>query len=237
MNYSENIINKLVSKYLRTKYGSSKHINCHFDIYEIDIEKNGGVRKDKHEVVLSRREYATLLKTLLFYPNLTFQDLPMYVSHKLYSGLAFRLRFPYYGNLLHLYFTPRRTSPRAVEMTQLQRDVREIEETDACFFSLPTTGESVYEFYKISIRLNQMEIRLWHPYKMPSVEVRYLGIDAIEVKRLLGVDDYQGMEHALEVMSQTIHDQLTPNPFWFIHWLDEHKVKYDYIEEDRKRIG
>lgn len=85
--YLKSYIKKLVSRYMRKKYKSEDTISCRFDMYRIDIEHNNKIDKYHWAAELTKREYSSIMRTLLEYPNLTFQDLPHYISLKIYEKI------------------------------------------------------------------------------------------------------------------------------------------------------
>ena len=173
------------------------------------------------------------MRTLLEYPNLTFQDLPHYISLKIYEKIIFQLRFPYHGNALQLYIDPSRSLPVAIEMTTLQQDAHEIAGEDMYSFSLPISQKNIRDSQGINLRLKKMEITMWH-YSglLPRVTAKYIDIDAIEVERALGVDNFRGIEEILNTMFQKIVEKEDAEPLWLIHWLDENSISYTKLEEE-----
>lgn len=203
--YLKSHIKRLVSQYMRKKYKSEETISCRFDMYRIDIEHNDKIDKYHWAADLTKREYSLIMRTLLEYPNLTFQDLPHYIPIKLYNKIIFQLRFPYHGNALHLYVDPSRSLPVAVEMTTLQNDAHEIGGEDMYSFSLPITQKNNRERQDVEFRLKKMEITMWQYCGLALRNtVNYIDIDALEVERTLGVYNFRGIEKALNAMYQKI---------------------------------
>ena len=234
MDYMKDHIKKLVSQYLKTKYKSYERIPCRFDLYRIDIMHRDKVEKYHWTAELTKREYGAIMRALLAYPNLTFQDLPRYIPFNIYDKLIFQLRFPYHGNILHLYIDPSRSLPVAVEMTTLQQDAHEISGEDMYSFCLPTLQKGMFENQEITLRLKKMEVGMWHAFENPPIEVRYVGIDALEVESVLGATDYKGIETGLNNVYQELLKKETPEPLWLIHWLDENSISYTEVKEDEE---
>lgn len=225
--YLKSHIKKLVSQYMRKKYKSEETISCRFDMYRIDIEHDDKIDKYHWAAELTKREYSSIMRTLLEYPNLTFQDLPHYISLKIYEKLILHLRFPYFGNVCGLYIDPSRSLPVAVEMTALQQDAHEIAGEDMYSFSLPITQKNDRDSQGVNLRLKKMEITIWqYSGLVPRITTRYIDIDAIEVERALGVNDFRGVEKALNTIYQKIVENDNPGPLWFIHWLDTNSISY-----------
>ena len=236
--YLKSHIKKLVSQYMRKKYKSEDPISCRFDMYRIDIEHNNKIDKYHWAAELTKREYSSIMRTLLEYPNLTFQDLPHYISLKIYEKIILHLRFPYFGNVCGLYIDPSHSLPVAVEMTALQQDAHEIAGEDMYSFSLPITQKNDRDSQGVNLRLKKMEITMWHHSgSFPRVTARYIDIDAIEVERALGVDNYRGIENALNIMYQKIAEKEDPGQLWLIHWLDENSISYTMLEEGEYHGG
>lgn len=231
--YLKSHIKKLVTQYMKKKYKSEKTISCRFDMYRIDIEHEDKIDKYHWAAELTKREYSSIMKTLLEYPNLTFQDLPHYIPLKLYEKLILHLRFPYFGNVCGLYIDPSRSLPVAVEMTTLQQDAHEIAGEDMYSFSLPITQKNIRDSQGIDLRLKKMEITMWKHFGLaPRVIGRYIDIDALEVERVLGVVDFRGIEKALNTLYQKIVEIEDSEPLWLIHWLDANSISYTDVNED-----
>lgn len=231
--YLKSHIKKLVTQYMRKKYKSEETISCRFDMYRIDIEHDDKIDKYHWTAELTKREYSSIMRTLLEYPNLTFQDLPHYIPIKLYNKIIFQLRFPYYGNSLHLYVDPSRSLPVAVEMTTLQNDAHEIGGEDMYSFSLPITQKNMRDRQEIHLRLKKMEITMWKYCGLALRNTaRYIDIDALEIERTLGVDNFRGIEKALNTMYQKIVAKKDLGPLWLIHWLDENSISYIEVNKD-----
>ena len=232
--YLKRHIKKLVSQYMRKKYKLEETISCRFDMYRIDIEHEDKIDKYFWNAELTKREYSSIMRTLLEYPNLTFQDLPHYISLKIYEKLILHLRFPYFGNVCGLYIDPSRSLPVAVEMTTLQKDAHEIAGEDMYSFSLPISQKNIRDSQGINLRLKKMEIIMWHYSGLfPRVTAKYIDIDAIEVERALGVENFRGIEKVLYTMYQKIVEKEDVEPLWLIHWLDENSISYTRLEKGK----
>ena len=236
--YLKSQIKKLVSQYMRRKYKSEETISCRFDMYRIDIEHDDKIDKYHWAAELTKREYSSIMRTLLEYPNLTFQDLPHYISLKIYEKLILHLRFPYFGNVCGLYIDPSRSLPVAVEMTALQQDAHEIAGEDMYSFSLPITQKNDRDRQGVNLRLKKMEITMWHHSGLfPHVTARYIDIDALEVERALSVENFRDVENALNAMYQMIVEKEDSEPLWLINWLDENSISYIKLEEEKCNGG
>ena len=236
--YLKSQIKKLVSQYMRRKYKSEETISCRFDMYRIDIEHDDKIDKYHWAAELTKREYSSIMRTLLEYPNLTFQDLPHYISLKIYEKLILHLRFPYFGNVCGLYIDPSRSLPVAVEMTALQQDAHEIAGEDMYSFTLSSEQNNIHNRIDVDIRLKKIEISTYR-YSGLSFFImsKYIDIDALEVERALGVDNYRGIENALNIMYQKIAEKEDPGQLWLIHWLDENSISYTMLEEGEYHGG
>ena len=231
--YLKSHIKKLVTQYMRKKYKSEETISCRFDMYRIDIEHDDKIDKYHWAAELTRREYSSIMRTLLEYPNLTFQDLPHYISLKLYETIIFQLRFPYHGNSLHLYEDPSHSLPIAVEMSTLQQDAQEIAGEDMYSFSLPITQKDIRDRQDIHLRLKKMEITMWQYFGLALRNTAsYIDIDALEVKHVLDVTDNEGIETGLNMVYQNLLKKGDPGALWLIHWLDANSISYIKPEED-----
>ena len=230
--YLKRHIKKLVSQYMRKKYKLEESISCRFDMYRIDIEHDDKIDKYHWAAELTRREYSSIMRTLLEYPNLTFQDLPHYISIKIYEKLILHLRFPYFGNVCGLYIDPSRSLPVAVEMTTLQQDAHEISGEDMYSFTFSSVKNNIHDRIDFDIRLKKMEISIYR-YSGLSFFImsKYIDIDALEVERALEVDNFRGIEKALNTMYQKVVEKEEPESLWLIHWLDENSISYTKSEE------
>ena len=236
--YLKSRIKKLVSQYMRKKYKSGETISCRFDMYRIDIEHDDKVDKYHWAAELTKREYSSIMRTLLEYPNLTFQDLPHYISLKIYEKLILHLRFPYFGNVCGLYIDPSRSLPVAVEMTALQQDAHEIAGEDMYSFTFSSVQNDIHDRIDFDIRLKKMEFSTYRysglSFFMTS---KYIDIDALEVESALGVENYRGIEKALDTMYQKQVEKEDYEPLWLIHWLDENSISYTKLEEEEYNGG
>ena len=143
------------------------------------------------------------------------------------------MRFPYFGNVCGLYIDPSRSLPVVVEMTALQQDAHEIAGEDMYSFSLPITQKNDRDSQGVNLRLKKMEITIWqYSGLVPRITARYIDIDAIEVERALGVNDFRGVEKALNTIYQEKVVKTDIEPLWLIHWLDESSISYTKLEEE-----
>lgn len=82
-----------------------------------------------------------------------------------------------------------------------------------------------------------MEITMWQYFGLvPRNTASYIDIDALEVERVLGVEDYKGIEQALNTIYQKMVAEADSEPLWLIHWLDANSISY-IKSEDKKNNG
>lgn len=117
---------KIVNSYLKTEYGNHKYILCFWDAYHVNVKRQQVERFSFAKAELTRREYSTLLKLMLEHPGLTFQDLPLYISKRLYANLMSQMRLPVFHRSLSPNTAELRTSPLAIELASLQKDAQKI---------------------------------------------------------------------------------------------------------------
>ena len=225
----------IVQHFIRKKYARDKRIDCRFDLYYHDVDN---LRKAKHHKIvlhLPRIAYTQLMVVLLTYPDLTFQDLPVYIPRGLYDGLLRALYFPRYSHVYNLSVHPSHFSPIAVEMTTLQQDAREIAGEDMYSFQLPPSlQEKVFQELAVFLECRKMEIKVTHVKENALRFLTFSKIDAEKVQQLLNVSDFRGIETALNDMYNALPTEEQADLFWLIHWLDRNDLKYDYIRNEMK---
>lgn len=124
--YRDQLILQEVDKYMKRKYKSCDQILCWFDVYTIDITKGKCSTRYPHKAVIDRVDYITLLTILLKHPDITFPELPRFISEKLYVDLLYWLRFPTTKHNIYPIISESSSNPIAVEMHTLHRDVQAI---------------------------------------------------------------------------------------------------------------
>ena len=77
----------LVKQFVETKYPREEYIKCLFDLYEVNPTDNSVAHMGK--IYYPTKEgYIRLLVALLTYPDITFQDLPMYIPSEVYDHIS-----------------------------------------------------------------------------------------------------------------------------------------------------
>lgn len=66
--------------YLKKKYKSLVYIFCWFDLFIVDVRKRNMLSVRPEKIEIERKDYAELLAVMLKYPDLTFEDLPIYIN-------------------------------------------------------------------------------------------------------------------------------------------------------------
>ena len=226
--------NNLVKQFVETKYPREEYIKCLFDLYEVNPTDNSVTHHEK-TYYSSKDGYIHLLVALLTYPDITFQDLPMYIPLDVYNHMLIGLRFPRYEHICKLSINPRHRKPIAVEMTTLQQDAREIAGEDMYSFLLPPYNDK-NSFQEISVFLEcrKMEIKVTHVKEDALRFLTFNKIDAEKVQQLLNMSDFRGIETALKDMYNALSAEEQSDIFWLIHWLDRNDLKYDYIRNEMK---
>lgn len=226
----------IVQQFIKNKYARDEHIDCQFDLFYHDSDN---LRKAKHHkamLPLPKVVYTQLMVVLLTYPDLTFQDLPVYISRGLYDGLLRALYFPRYSHVYNLSVHPSHFGPIAVEMTTLQKDAREIAGEDIYTFALPPEIDN--NFRELSVRcecrkLDVMVMQLEAENNRVAF-YSYCKIDAAALQLLLNVSDFRGIEQAWNEIYESLPVEKQDDMFWLVHWLDEHSISYVYKESFMK---
>lgn len=245
MNYTKHIFPRrkevakeyicLIREFLKSKYARQDVIDCRFDLYHIDFKSKRRRIKhckfDKRIIPLSMTEYTQLMVVLLAFPDITFQDLPMYIPLKLYDQLLVLLRFPRYSHICNLSMHPNHSQPVAVEMTTLQRDAREIAGEDIYSFGFPLKATGPFEEISIHLERRLMDVTISMIRNGRLVNLYYKKIDAIAVEQILNVNDFRGIERELTRVYEQLANNANLNIFWIVQWLDENSLKYIYSEE------
>ena len=224
----------LVKQFVEAKYPREEYIKCFFDLYEVNPTDNSVTHTEK--IYYPTKEgYIHLLVALLTYPDVTFQDLPMYVPSEVYDHMLIGLRFPRYEHVCNLSIHPRHRNPIAVEMTTLQQDGREIAGEDMYSFLLPPSHQQgAFQELAVYLECRRMEINVTHVKEDALRFLTFSKIDAEKVQQLLNVSDFRGIEIALKDMYNALSTEEQLDIFWLIHWLDRNDLKYDYIKNEMK---
>ena len=224
----------LVKHFVDTKYPREEYIKCLFDLYEVNPTDNSVTHMEK--IYYPTKEgYIHLLVALLTYPDVTFQDLPMYVPSEVYEHMLVGLRFPRFQHICKLSIHPRHHDPIAVEMTTLQQDAREIAGEDMYSFQLPPSlQEKVFQELAVFLECRKMEIKVTHVKEDTLRFLTFSKIDAEKVQQLLHVSNFRGIETALNDMYNALPTEEQADLFWLIHWLDRNELKYDYASNEMK---
>ena len=77
----------LVKQFVEAKYPREEYINCLFDFYEVNPTANSVTHMEKIYYP-TKDGYIHLLVALLTYPDITFQDLPVYLPAEVYDHIS-----------------------------------------------------------------------------------------------------------------------------------------------------
>lgn len=226
----------IVQYFIRKKYAREECIDCRFDLYYHDVDN---LRKAKHHKIvlhLPRIAYTQLMVVLLTYPDLTFQDLPVYIPRGLYDGLLCALYLPRYSHVYNLSVHPSRFGPIAIEMTTLQKDAREIAGEDIYTFALPPRIDNNFRELSVRCECRKLDVMVMQ-LETENDRVAfysYCKIDAAALQRLLNVSDFRGIEQAWNEIYESLPAEKQDDVFWLVHWLDEHSINYVYKESFMK---
>lgn len=224
----------LVKQFVETKYPREEYIKCLFDLYEVDPADNSVTHLEKIYYP-TKDGYIHLLVALLTYPDITFQDLPMYVPSEVYDHMIIGLRFPRYEHICNLSIHPRHRKPVAVEMITLQQDAREIAGEDMYSFQLPPSlQEKVFQELAVFLECRKMEIKVTHVKEDALRFLTFSKIDAEKVQQLLHVSNFRGIETALNDMYNALSTEEQSDIFWLINWLDRNDLNYNYTKKELK---
>lgn len=224
--YYDAYLQKLVDRYMEKKYNNGKYILCWFDLYTIKKENARRSERRSKKIDLKRDVYTNLLFLLLKHPEITFQELPRYISFNLYEDLLVHLRFPTTHHPMYPDSPHSRSLPIAVKMSTLQNDAQAIAGHNPYSFSIHSyTSEFEFEAILATIWMNKMEIDLRYTSNKNEVNSLYGMIDVEEVKEALHVKTYKGIEGALYRMWNKLPNDKS-DAFWIIRWLDKHKINY-----------
>lgn len=229
-------ITNMIAQFVEKKYKSAKTIACRFDVYYIGNTERCKNSPMEYTAELTIEEYTTLMKWLLLYPDLTFQDLPMLISKHVYFTLLQRLDFPFgfHFDYPHSIGPFEQSEPRAVEMTTLQHDVRELEGSRKSYcFDLPPKRDNDFEGLWVKLRLNWMSVGITEIKYYDFICLTFNMIDVFAVEKVLGVSDFKGVEKALRKIYRELSPAHKSNLFWLLRWLNDHQIEYesqvDYI--------
>lgn len=247
MNYLIHILNRrkeaaaeylvLVQEFIKSKYTRQRVIECQFDLYHLELgNKKPRVRHgklDKCVIQLSKSEYTYLLVVLLTFPDITFQDLAVYVPRRVYDHLLLLLRFPRFDQVCNLSIDPKRRQPVAVDMITLQDDAREIAGEDMYTFLLPPPIDNYLQEVSAHCECRKVEFKVMRfEYDKERLAVYSFGsIDAAQLEKKFGVSDFRGIKEALLKIYDSLPHEEQSDVFWPIHWLDKNDIHYIKREE------
>ena len=220
----------IIKRFIKSKYYAQERIDCQFDLYYHDVTNPQKVKHQQKVLPLIPMAYTQLLVVLLASPDLTFQDLPMYIPRGLYDAIIKALYFPRYEHVHNLSRHPRRSPSVAVEMTTLQQDAREIAGEDIYTFGLPPEPTGYFHEIFIHCECRKLRINIMRVEHDPTriAYHTYTDIDASKIQELLGVKDFRGIESTWKDIYKNLPSFEQTDIFWLIHWLDANSLKYTY---------
>lgn len=223
----------LVQHFIKKKYAHEERIDCRFDIYYHEADNLRKVKHHKLVLPLPRIAYTQLMVVLLTYPDLTFQDLPVYIPRGLYDGLLCALYFPRYSHVYNLSVHPSHYGPIAVEMTTLQKDAREIAGEDMYTFLLPPLINDSLQDVSVHCECRKVEFKVMRfEHDKERLAVYTFGhIDAAQLENTLGVSDFRGIKEALLKIYNTLSHEEQSDVFWPIYWLNKNNIRHMRKEE------
>lgn len=224
----------IVKQFIKSKYTRQSAIECQFDLYYLNLEnKKPRVKHSKCVIQLSKSEYTCLMVVLLAFPDVTFQDLAVYVPRRVYDHLLLLLRFPRFDQVCNLSIDPKRRQPVAVDMTTLQDDAREIAGEHMYTFLLPPPIDNCLQDVSAHCECHKVEFKVMRfEYNEERLAVYSFGcIDATQIETALGVSDFRGIKEALLKIYDTLPPEEQSDIFWPIYWLDKNDIHYVKREE------
>lgn len=227
----------IVKQFIKSKYNLRSAIECQFDLYYLDLKsKKPRVKHGKHDkcvIELTKFEYTYLMVVLLTFPDITFQDLAVYVPRRVYDHLLLLLRFPRFSQACNLSIDTKRSQPIAVDMTTLQDDAREIAGEDMYTFLLPPPINDCLQDVSAHCECRKVEFKVMRfEYNEERLAVYSFGrIDATQMETALGVSDFRGIKEALLKIYDSLPHEEQSDVFWPIHWLDKNDIHYIKREE------
>lgn len=223
-----------IEQYLELKYNTKniEYLLCFFDIYSFDVKRNK-VDKSFGKFTPKKADYVLLLSVLLKHPEVTFAELPRFIPEGLYIDMLYFLLFPTTRHISNPDLPIRRRNPIAVEMTTLQEDVKAIAQDEPYNFTLYCdTPDAKFECILVSIWMKKMEIKIDYTIGKRNVVAKYGMIDVEQIKEILHVKTYKGIDGALYRISQKLPEAKS-DIMWIKRWLDNHGVKYVHAEDER----
>lgn len=217
----------LVTQYVEDKYHSEEYIECQFDIYMINPEDNTLIRKVT-TYCPTKEGLIHLLTALLTYPDITFQDMPIYIPLEVYDHMLNGLKFPRHEHISHWRIGARHHLPVAVEMATLQKLAQEIAGEEMCSFELQLSNSKYRKEAIVSIECHRMDIQVIQAYEDAPKFDTYCQVDLNRVKELLNVSNNMELRYALCAMSKA-HASDTEDVAWIVAWLDENNLKYEHV--------
>lgn len=220
-----------INMFLNKRYKSNEYILCWFDLVIVDVRKRNKLSVRPEKIEIARKDYAELLTVMLKYPDLTFEDLPVYINPQLYKQILVLLRFPTFGHMTNITRDAYRSNPVAVEMVTIQRDLYEIAgESMRSFLLQSYTPTSRFQDVGVSIWMKKMEISMDYMDGNNFINSIYGMIDVDKVKDILHVKTNKGIEGALKRLAEKLPESET-DIFWIVRWLDSHGIKYIQAED------
>lgn len=220
-----------INMFLNKRYKSNEYILCWFDLVIVDVRKRNKLSVRPEKIEIARKDYAELLTVMLKYPDLTFEDLPVYINPQLYKQILVLLRFPTFGHMTNITRDAYRSNPVAVEMVTIQRDLYEIAgESMRSFLLQSYTPTSRFQNVGVSIWMKKMEISMDYMDGNNFINSIYGMIDVDKVKDIFHVKTNKGIEGALKRLCEKL-PETEIDIFWIVRWLDCHGIKYIHAED------
>ena len=237
----------LVEEHVAKKYRADEPIVCYFAPYYVYTDEETAHCFEPELVQLSKEDYTTLLFTIIKHHNMTFEELPLYISPELYRHIIESFSFIHVVELNdHPCALEEETYPMAVSMTTLMEDAKEIigeEMMMTCMQSCESYKEYDSASVCIDIWMGIMEVFI----ECEKVGDFQQGIDTITHKDIYGMIDASAVLSALKVEKckevsnalQRLFKELAAEDesdiTWFIRWLEAHGIKYIHAEGSFKR--
>lgn len=226
-------LHKKVENYVISKYGDKEYILCWFDLYHVDTRKKKAFCYEPERAELKREDYIALLFLLVSHPNLTFFELPLYITAELYQQILVFLRIFKMSHVSHPLLPEIPSEPYAVDMATLQHDAKEIigDTNNACSILLQSyTHNTNFQEVYVSVWMDIMEVSINYVDGNCYVYSKYGLIDAGEIKKILKVKTCKGLSNALLKLSNKLTKD-DSDIFWIVRWLDENGIKYTHAED------
>lgn len=239
--YSQHI-DRIVERYVMTKYKATDTINCFFEPYHINTDTNAAICFEPELVMLSKEGYATLLKVIVKHRNIRFQELPLYISKDLYRHILDSFNFVFIMDPDdHPFAMEEESYPIGVSMSTLMKDAKEIigeKSNILCLQSCkPLTGYDTANVF-VTIWMGIMEVSVdcqKTDGKEPDATIIthrdiYGMINVNAVQQALHIKMY---DHLSSVLSRLFEENTSDNQenmTWLARWLDTHNIKFTQAE-------